>query len=319
MLFRSERVDFRAAVARLADRAYGAAAATVPLARRPSGARRERRRRTGADVGPAHAERTGPLHDPSEQACLAAAIELYHNRLRSDSRARAYVEGRGLTWPTAEGCRLGYADGDELADFLRWRRLPLMAARRVGLLTGEGRDFMAGRVVVPEIRGGQVVWLVGRAIAPDAEPRYLGLPGKKPLLGWEAAGDATTIVLVEGVFDVLVLQQWGIPGLALVGTHARPDVLAALGRFERVYLALDRDEAGQTATTELVRTLGEQAVPVTLPALPAVKDVADLALHAEGQRLFARALLEAARPAANARPAYRPGVDDGPEAVDAAA
>jgi DNA primase len=316
---RIERVDFRAAVERLASRTYGAAPATVPPARRSVGARRERLWRTGARAGPGAAEHSRAFRDPAEQACLAAAVELYHNRLRSDSRARAYVEGRGLTWPTVEECCLGYADGDELGDFLRWRRRPLGAARRTGLLTGEGRDFMAGRVVVPEIRGGEVVWLVGRAISPNAEPRYLGLPGRKPLLGWEAAHDARTVVLVEGVFDVLVLQQWGIPALALVGTHARPDALAALGRFERVYLALDRDEAGQSATTALARALGERAVPVTLPALPGVKDVADLVLRAEGRHLFARALLDAAQPAASARPASRPGVDEDPEAAAAAA
>jgi len=225
---------------------------------------------------------------PDERDCLAAAVELYHNRLLTDSAALEYVHGRGLDDGVIEACHLGYAAGNELAAYLRWRRIPVQAALRVGLLKPSGREFMAGRVVVPEIRGGQPIWLVGRTIEAQTDgPKYLGLPGRKPLLGWEAAKDSQEVFVVEGVFDWLTLLKWGYPALALVGTHARPEVLKALAGFERVFLLLDNDVAGQTAEGALVRALCSRAVVIRPPD---VKDVAELATRWDGAQAFAHTL-----------------------------
>lgn len=273
-VMRLERLGFRDAVARLEGGSLVACPTPPRPARRPS-ARPRRSFAWGA----------------AERACLAAAVELYHNRLLTDPAALAYVEGRGLERATLERCRVGYASGEELAAYLRWRRLPARAAVRVGLLGHDGREHLAGRVVVPEIRGGQPLWLVGRSVGPDGgSPKYLGLPGAKPLLGWETAVGSPTAIVVEGVFDWLTLVQWGFPALALVGTRARPEVLQALGaRFQRLYLALDADDAGREAAEAIVQALGPRAVPLRLP--DGVKDVAELAPRPDGRALFARALL----------------------------
>lgn len=229
-----------------------------------------------------------PAWGPGERACLAAAVELYQNRLLSDAVARAYLRGRGLGRDIIEDCRLGYAAGDELVDYLRWRRLSIHAAMRIGLLSRDGREFLSGRVVVPEIREGQVVWLIGRTIDPDDDrPKYLGLPGSKPLLGWEPAKDSAEVFLVEGVFDWLTLLKWGYPALALVGTHVRPAALEALRRFQRILLLLDNDEAGQAAAADLAKVLGSKALVIRLPG---VKDVAELGTVPEGRRVFARGI-----------------------------
>lgn len=274
---RIEGVGFRRAVARLAGepRADGYAPTRVVRALPPPFARRSR--------PPA-------VRGPAERACLAAAVDLYQNRLLTDPIALRYVESRGIDRATIERCRVGYAAGDELAAYLRWRRLPSPAAMRVGLLGRDGCERMAGRVVVPEIRAGQPIWLVGRALQADrCGPKYLGLPGRKPLLGWEAASGARAVYLVEGVFDWLALRSWGLPALALVGTHARPEAIKALGRFERIYLALDGDEAGRVAAAGLMQALGGRA---TMVALPEVKDVAELAPSRDGRGIFARAVRE---------------------------
>jgi len=227
---------------------------------------------------------------PDERDCLAAAVELYHNRLLTDSSALEYVRGRGLDDGVIEACHLGYAAGDELAAYLRWRRIPVQAALRVGLLRAGGRELMAGRVVVPEIRGGQPIWLVGRTIEAQTDgPKYLGLPGRKPLLGWEAAKDSQKVFVVEGVFDWLTLLKWGYSALALVGTHVRRAVLKSLTAFDRVYLVLDNDEAGEAAAETLAWTLGSRAVIVRLPG---VKDVAEFAMQPHGHRSFAHALAQ---------------------------
>lgn len=274
---RVERVDFRAAAGHLAETFRP----TCAPAARPS--------------------RTLPLTEqaprgPAELACLAAAAELYANRLLSEPRALAYARSRGLDGATLGRCRVGYAAGDELADFLRWRRLPLQGAVRAGLLRRDGSEVMAGRVVVPELRAGAPVWLIGRTLVTDASgPKFLGLPGRKPLLGWERACGARAVVVVEGVFDLLTLDMWGIPAVALLGTYPSLSAATALARFGRVYLALDADEAGQEAGHALAQRLGSRASLVRLPALPGVEDVADLAPRAGGRDAFLGALRESAR------------------------
>ena len=288
---RIERVDFRGAIARLRSRT-----GLVTRSARP--AHSTVRASTHPDRIPGDATSTSParrLDDigPEEQACLDAATELYHNRLLSDATrggALEYVSSRGLDRATLTACRVGYAAGDDLANFLRWRRLPLAAARRVGLLGRGRREFFAGRVIVPEIRGRHTVWLVGRALEADASgPRYLGLRGRKPLMGWDEGHCSPWVILAEGVFDWLALRVWRLPALSLVGTHASGETLEALGRFERVVVAFDRDEAGAEAAHTLVGRL-PGAVRLELPMLSGVKDIADLALRPDGRMLFLTAL-----------------------------
>lgn len=267
---RMEGFGFREAVDRLCSNWVSSRSVTV----RPIGLGKPHRMRANA-------------WGRDERACLAAAVELYHNRLLTEPAGLRYLEERAITNSIIDDCRLGYTSGAELSAYLRWRRLPAGAARRVGLLGRGGRETMAGRIVVPEIRAGQPIWLVGRAITRDVLPKYLGLPGRKPLLGWESASTENQVCLVEGVFDYLVLRSWGYPALALVGTHVRPAALDALKRFECVYLVLDTDDAGRKASGELAQVLGSRATEVILPG---VKDVADLALRPDGHTIFARAL-----------------------------
>jgi DNA primase len=99
------------------------------------------------------------------------------------------------------------------------------------------------------------------------------------------------VIVVEGVFDMLTLHQWGYPAVALLGTHARPEVVEQLRTFRRIYVVLDRDDAGLEATLRLADLLGAAAVPVALP--DGTKDVAELAPRPDGQTVFAAALLEA--------------------------
>ena len=234
---------------------------------------------------------------PSEPAILTAAVETYNACLLAEPSAQAYLQERGINQATIERYRLGYASGDELVPYLRRRRLSLAAARRAGLLR-HGHEFLAGRIVIPEFRAGQPVWLIGRALhCPADAPRYLSLPGAKPLLGWVEASHSRDVYLVEGAFDWLTLRQWDLPALALMGTHASADALEALTRFDRVYLALDNDAAGCKATQALTLALDGRAVPVQLEG---VKDVAELAPQPGGRDRF----LEMVRASTGAKTAH---------------
>jgi DNA primase len=222
-----------------------------------------------------------------ERVVLAAAVDLYSQSLSSDRSALAYVRARGLESETVERHHLGYCSGDALVQYLRWRRLPLAAARRVGLLTGDHREFLAGRIVVPEFRRDQPIWLVGRAF-PDplahGTPKYLGLPGPKPLLGFEESRGADVVWVVEGPFDWLTLRAWHVPAVALLGTRVRAEVLSALAQFPHLVLCLNDDAAGRAGVAAIESAVGTRAV--RCPPLPGAKDVNDLGQQHQGRRVF---------------------------------
>jgi DNA primase len=231
-------------------------------------------------------------HDPMRTAVLTAAAELYRNRLLVDPSALMYLAERGFGKEVVEQAQVGYAAGGELVPYLAWRGLPAYVARRVGLLNADGRERLAGRIVFPEVRRSEPIWLIGRLLGADSEERYLGLPGNKPLLGWEDADrDHRGTCLVEGPLDLLTLRQWGVPGLALCGTGLSPDAIAQLARWDRVYAVLDADTAGREATARLVDVLGSRVIPVDLP--PGIKDPADLAQRVDGSELFRSAIRSA--------------------------
>ena len=232
--------------------------------------------------------------DPHELAVLQAAVTLYHHALLAEPQALAYLSGRGLDRASIENRRLGYAAGDQLLPYLRWQRLPIGPALRVGLLTRSGAEFLAGRIVVPDLCDGRPTWLIGRVL--DESPAddvivHLGLPGPKPLLGLDQARDSPTVIVVEGSFDQLTLRMWGYPVVAMLGTHLRPDLVDALRAFTRQFLVLDNDDAGLEATLTLQQQLGDTAIPVALP--DGIKDPAQLATQPDGRQQFAAALLDA--------------------------
>jgi DNA primase len=230
--------------------------------------------------------------DPDELAALQAAVTLYHHTLLAEPRALAYLTERGLDRSTIERCRLGYAVGDQLVAHLRWQRLPIGPALRVGLLSHGGVEFLAGRIVVPDLCGGRPTWLIGRVVdasPADDMPVYLGLPGPKPLFGLDEARHSPTVLVVEGAFDNLTLRMWGYPVIATLGTHVRADLLEVLRTFKRQFLVLDNDDAGLEASLRLREQLGEGAIPVHLP--DGIKDPSQLATLPDGRQQFAAALL----------------------------
>ena len=234
-----------------------------------------------------------PQRDP---AVLTAAVRFYAGRLRCSPEAREYLACRGIGPATASRLRLGYAPGKGLREAFETAGFRKEHLRDSGLFTGRGTERFAGMVVVPDVAGGRVRWLTGRAIDPERSPRFQALPGPKPVLGLGRLGlTPPWAVLAEGVFDWLALAQWGFPACAALGTQGLEKVAAALCGCGRVLLAFDNDDAGRAASARLAELLGRRAAVVTLP--DGVADVADLATRPHGQAVFQRLLRHAAHTA----------------------
>jgi DNA primase len=160
----------------------------------------------------------------------------------------------------------------------------------MGLLWRDGGETMAGRVVIPELRGGQCIWMVGRTLDDARQPKYRGLSMPKPILGYERVRGRPRVFVTEGAFDYLTGMSWGLSICALLGTQVRAERLAFLQRARRVLIAFDSDEPGREAASDLARRLGSRARILELPE--GVKDLNDLGRRPDGRAAFFRLIRE---------------------------
>ena len=233
---------------------------------------------------------------PRDPALRTAAARFYAGQLRRHTEARAYLASRGVGPVAAARLGLGYSPGGGLRQALESLGFSADRIRDSGLFMERGAERFAGMVAVPDVTGGLVRWLVGRAIDPDRTPRFQAPPGPKPVLGLGRLGPAPPwAVVAEGLFDWLALTGWGLPAVAALGTQGMERVASALRGCPRVFLAFDGDDAGREATERLLTLLGRRAAAVVLPR--GIGDVGELAALPHGRTVFLRLLSQAARSA----------------------
>jgi DNA primase len=218
-----------------------------------------------------------------------------HGVRRADA-ALAYLHGRGVSDGVLGPALVGWCEGDRLATVAAghgWDEAELIA---LGLLDERGRERLAGRVVVPEVRGGRCVWLTGRAMGSEQRrrPKYLGVRAPRRALGLERTAGQPVVIVLEGAIDYLVGLGWGLPTLGLGGLGLRPDELSVLRHARELVLLLDDDRAGRAEAARLAALIGARARVVAPP--PPAKDLADLALLPDGRERLMAQLARAASP-----------------------
>ncbi|MEL6829573.1 MAG: DNA primase [Pseudomonadota bacterium] len=213
-------------------------------------------------------------------ACEAAA-SFFESQLRTDigSEARAYLTQRGLSAEAWTRHRLGYAPDDWRTTFQHLTAKGFSKAEllEAGLIVqpdggGDPYDRFRGRVMFPigDTRDA-VIAFGGRAILPDAKPKYLN-SSDTPLfhksnvlyrykLAREAYGDtdANGLIVCEGYMDVIALAEAGIGhAVAPLGTALTEPQLALLWRAgPEPVLCFDGDRAGLGAAYRSI----ERALP----------------------------------------------------------
>ena len=232
-------------------------------------------------------------------AVLEQAVAFYRQQLDNYLEALRYLNKRGLQDPILiRELEIGYAPGGSLRRHFTAQGYSFDLLRQVGLLNVNGSDAFYQRIVFPLRQGEHVVNLYGRSIGAAFAHRFL--PGTKGgLYAWEKVRHCSKVILVEGLFDYLVLRQAGFHNVTCsLGTHLNAEQFHQLRQGPRtVYLTFDVDanQSGQQAAELLAHRLDTQGITARRVMLPQGHDPNSFFVQG-GDALEFQSLVEAAQP-----------------------
>jgi DNA primase len=246
----------------------------------------------------AHLRHELGLPASSESALLDEAAAFYQSQLNHHEQALQYLNQRGLRDPDLiRHLGIGYAPGGSLRRHLTALGHPLKRLIDSGLVTREGRDTFFRRVMFPCREDGHCTNLYGRSIAVAPAHRFLPRP-KAGLFAWETVRQSSSVILVEGLFDLAVLWQSGfLNTTCAMGTNLIPAQFAQLcdRQSRQVFLAFDSDvnHQGQHAAAALALRLEHAGLKACIVDLPPGQDPNSYFCSGAGASDFASCLARA--------------------------
>jgi DNA primase catalytic core len=205
---------------------------------------------------------------------LQQIVGFYQETLRESPEALRYLETRGLkSAEMVERFRLGFANRTLGLRLPAKNRAAGAAVRgrleELGIYRESGHEHFNGSLVIPVINpAGDVLGMYGRKITPnlrEGTPLHLYLKGEhRGVWNEEALIASKEIILCEALIDALTFWAAGFRNVtASYGVNGfTADHRAAFERHgtERVYIAYDRDDAGDKAAAKLAEELMESGV-----------------------------------------------------------
>jgi DNA primase len=211
--------------------------------------------------------------DADDQACLQRVVAYYHATLKQSPEALEYLQCRGLNHPELlDTFKLGFANRTLAYRLPEKNRVEGEAIRtqlqRVGILRASGHEHFNGSIVIPLFdEHGHVVQIYGRKLLDNLRtgtPKHLYLPAPhRGIFNATALSAAKEIILCEALIDALTFWCAGYRNVTTsYGVNGFTDEHLAFfrnwaqcGAQHRVFIAYDRDEAGDSAAEVLAKKL----------------------------------------------------------------
>ena len=230
--------------------------------------------------------------EADDRVLLLEIVDYYHETLKASPEAMKYLHSRGLqSAEMFERFRLGFANrtlGYRLPAKNRAEGAMMRGRLQgLGILRKSGHEHFNGSLVIPVFdASGQVVEMYGRKITAnlrDGTPDHLYLRGEhRGVWNEEALAASKDIILCEALIDAMtfwvagyrqVTASYGVNGFT--EDHRR-----AFERHgtERVYIAYDRDDAGNSAAVKLSEELMGMGIECFRVQFPRGMDANEYAL-----------------------------------------
>jgi DNA primase catalytic core len=202
-----------------------------------------------------------------DRELMLQVVDYYHATLKKNPDALSYLEKRGLkNSEMLDHFKLGYANRT-LGLRLPYGNRQSGAAireqlRKIGIYRENGREHFWGAIVFPIFdENGHVTEIYGRKTGNKLLlSEHVYLPGPhKGVFNDKAFQASKEIILCEAIIDALTFWCAGFRNVtASYGVHGfTSDHLEAFKKYgvEKVYIAYDRDKAGDSAADELSKKL----------------------------------------------------------------
>jgi DNA primase catalytic core len=233
--------------------------------------------------------------EADDRVLLLQVVDYYNETLKQSPEAMKYLASRGLTSPEIIArFKLGFANrtlGYRLPAKNRAAGAEMRGRlQRLGVIRESGHEHFNGSIVIPVLNSsGEVVEMYGRKITPnlrEGTPDHLYLPGAhRGVWNEEALAASKEIILCESLIDALSFWNAGLRHVtASYGVNGfTADHRAAFEKhgIERVYIAYDRDEAGEKAAAALAPELMSMGIECFRVQFPKGMDANEYALKVQ--------------------------------------
>ena len=230
--------------------------------------------------------------EADDQEALRQVMAYYHETLKESPEALRYLESRGLTHPEMlERFQIGFANrtlGYRLPDKNRKEGAELRGRlQKLGIIRESGHEHFMGSIVFPVVSlDGNVTEMYGRKITAGLRtgtPLHTYLPGPhRGVWNEEALIASKEIILCESIIDALTFWCAGFRNVtASYGVNGfTEDHKAAFAKHgvKNVWIAYDRDEAGDTAAERLKEELAAMGIGSHRVLFPKGMDANEYAL-----------------------------------------
>lgn len=199
----------------------------------------------------------------SNLAILKAATAYYQDKVVDNEKAFDWlITERGLTAQTIADHRLGWADGG-LGKHLLASGFTKQDLDACNLIKPDGSDFFVNRITIPYMVNGNVLQIRGK----DMNGKYFTPPGDQVRpYNIDAANGASIVVITEGEFDALVVEQMGYSVIGVPGAVSWQESWNVyLDDAKKIYAVFDRDDSGARGFERVSKMLGGRVRQVLMP------------------------------------------------------
>ncbi len=171
-----------------------------------------------------------------------------------------YIIDRGYSIETCKAWRLGYDKEWKDEDGPR-PRLVIPIRRRDGKLVG-----MSGRAV-DDIKGKKYwnYWNFPKSHYLFGEDMVLAAQAEEKAREGDKYQPLLALAIVEGYLDAIKWWEYQIPTVSIMGSSISNEQIHLLKDYERLYIALDADKAGEDGIAEIVRRLRNRMPLLRVP------------------------------------------------------
>jgi DNA primase catalytic core len=227
----------------------------------------------------------------NEYELLQSTVNYYHDRLKTNKDALAYLDKRGIVHAEIiDRFKIGFVDrtlglrvppkqGNKTGSTMR------EALEQIGILRETGHEHLRGCIVIPLMNvKGEIVQIYGRRLdnGGKSKQRHFYLP--RPLAGvfnYEALQQFEEIILCESIIDALTFWNHGYRNVTCTfGTNGFTDeILDAIqnGNVKRVLIAFDNDTAGNHGAEEAAKRLNAVGIDAFRIKFPSGQDANEFA------------------------------------------